>query len=106
MDGHYYNDPIENYEPDENTLYFTQKDHFSEQTGSYYMNHGHGNIDLDDLDVEFGNYMRILTFIFTIFLPRTVFTITYQSFGTFAELYLSEPSCSYGAIGCEHQATS
>jgi len=98
MDGHYYDDPIENYEPDENTLHFTRKD-----TRSYYMNHG--DIDLDDLDVEFGNYMRILTFIFTIFLPRTVFTIAYQSFGTFAELHLSEPSCSYGAIGCEHQAT-
>jgi len=73
MDGHYYDDPIENYDPDENTRYFTQKDGFSGQTGSY------GDLDLDDLDIEFGNYMRILTFIL-------------HSYSQYFSLGLSSPS--------------
>ena len=96
MDGHYYGSPIENYEPDE---YFAQDGCFSEQTRSYDI----GDLDVDELDLEFGNYMRILTFIFTIFYPRPVFAIIYQSFGTFREPRLSKPSCPYSAIRCEHQ---
>ena len=93
MDGHYYGSPIE---PDE---YFAQDGCFSGQTRSYDI----GDLDIDELDLEFGNYMRILTFIFTMFCPRPVFSITYQSFGTNREPPLSKPSCPYSAIRREHQ---
>jgi hypothetical protein len=53
MDGHYHDDPIENYE------YFGQENCFSGRLGSY-VNHDIGDLYVDE---EFGNYMRILTFL-------------------------------------------
>lgn len=64
MDGHYYDDPIEDYETDDNSHYFTQ-----EWTGSY-MNETINNFYHDDLDLEYGEYMRILSLEFIIFLQN------------------------------------
>jgi hypothetical protein len=100
MDGHYYDDPIEDYEPDENPRYFAQECSSSGQTASV-MNSDIGGF-YDDLDLEYGKYMRVLNFVFTIFCLRTVFTITYESFGTFTEP-LSKPSCPDNAIRLERQ---
>jgi hypothetical protein len=102
MDDHYYDDPFENDGPYEDTRYFIQEGCFGGQTGPY-VNHDIGDPNIDDLELEFGNYMRVLTFIFTLFCPRTVFAITHQGFGTFAE-----PSsyCPDAPIRRAHQATS
>jgi hypothetical protein len=66
MEGYYYDDPIEAYESDENARYSTEEGYFGGQTGP--MNNSIGDFYSDDLDLEYGEYMRTLSSILTTFL--------------------------------------
>lgn len=75
MDGYYNEDPNELYDPYENMLHFTQEG-CDGQMGSYASNDRDIGDFYDDLDLEYGKYMRTLCLMITLQLllstPTTV----------------------------------